>query len=103
MAIFIGKFGGEVSLHQVFRQLYANDARAENQNVHVIVLNALMRGVAVVTHGCAYAGQFIGRYTGPDAAAADKHAALSFAIEYGPAHRFAKVGVIGGIFIEGSD
>ena len=45
-------------------------------HVHVVVFDALMRGVRVVAHGRAHAGDLAGGDRRADAAAANQHAAL---------------------------
>src|SRR6202035_2908335 len=103
MSIFIGKLGGEEGLHQLLGELHPDDAGAENQYVHVVVLDALMRGVGVVAYRRANACQFIGRYACPYTAAADQHTPFSFAVEYGLAYGLREVRIIGRIFIERPD
>ena len=61
------------------RGLRADDAGAEGQDVHVVVLDALVRRVRVVADGGADAADLVGRDAGADARAADQDAAVRLA------------------------
>src|SRR5262245_56605117 len=45
---FIGETSTQECLHQIFGKLRADDARTEDQNVHVVMLHALMRRIRIV-------------------------------------------------------
>ena len=81
MAFFATKLRREKPIHQLFCQRAADDASSENQNVYLIMLDALARGIAVVTQAGANAGDFIGGNRSADTAAANEHAPLGFAVE----------------------
>ena len=51
MALFIRELGAKIVLDQILCEHFSNDSRAQDQNVHIVVLHALMRGIAVVAYG----------------------------------------------------
>src|SRR5713226_1806146 len=59
-----------------------------------------MRGISVVTHARANAGNLIGGHAGSHAAAADEHAALRFFVDHRAAHRFGEIRIVRRIFVE---
>ena len=72
----------------------ADDARAEDEDVHVVVFDALVGGVSVMAHAGADAGNFVGGDADADAGAADEDAALGVAVLDGEADFFGKVGIV---------
>ena len=72
----------------------ADDARAEAQHVHVVVLDRLMRGVGVVAHRRANAGELVRGNRDAGAAAADDDAALGLPVAQGVGDRFGGIGII---------
>ncbi len=66
---------------QLPREGRADDAPAQDEHVHVVVLDALMRGVCIVTQARSDPGQFVCRDAGANAAPANQdapfHAAFS--------------------------
>src|SRR6476469_5375783 len=76
VTLLMGESGVQEEPRQLTSQLDADHPRAEDQDVHVVVLDPLMGGVAVVAQPRADAGELVGRHRGADAAAADEHAAL---------------------------
>src|SRR5579864_5335991 len=91
VALFVGEFCGEVSSYQVFSELHADHARAQHQDVHVVVLHTLMSGIGVVTDRGADALDFIGGHACADTAATDQHATVGIALKDGTAHRCRKI------------
>src|SRR5256714_15522373 len=71
--------GFEERPNEVGGQLGADDFRAEPKDVHVVVLDALVGGVDVVTDRGADARQLARSDRGADAGTADQHAALRLA------------------------
>src|SRR5947209_1493887 len=70
---------------QLRRQRRADDLGAEAEDVHVVVLDALVGGVRVVADRGADAGDLAGGDGGADAGAADQDPALRAAAEHGVA------------------
>src|SRR3972149_1764935 len=68
--------GGQDRLHQLHRNRVADDARAQAEHVHIVVLHALARGVRVVAEGGANAAHLVRGAARADAAAADDDAPL---------------------------
>src|SRR6185437_16214523 len=62
------------------RGLHADDTLAQGEDVHVVVLDALVRRVGVVAHGRAHATDLGGGHARPHAGAADEDAALHVAV-----------------------
>src|SRR5262245_34352742 len=59
MARFARECGGEENSNQVTGKCGPDDAGTETQDVHIVVLHRLPRGVAVVTDGRAHAWKFV--------------------------------------------
>src|SRR5262249_53142152 len=78
MARLAGEGGVREREHQISRKLLADDPSTEYQDVHVVVLDALMGRIGVVTDGGPYAAMLVRRNGCPDAAAA--HQDPSFAV-----------------------
>src|SRR6478609_238621 len=94
VALLMGEPGAQEEPHQLPRQLDADHPRAEDQDVHVVVLDALMGGVAVVAQPGADAGQLVRRHRRPDAAAAEEHAALHRAAEHRARHHRGDIRIV---------
>src|SRR5262245_24537105 len=62
---------------QLAGQCLADDTSAEHQHVHVVVLDALMRRVSVVTEASPDAAMLVRGNRGADAAATDEHSMLA--------------------------
>src|SRR5690348_8364547 len=63
--------GTEEGAHELAAELGADDLGAETEDVHVVVLDALVRGVGVVADRGTDPGDLRGRDRGADARAAD--------------------------------
>ena len=83
--------------HELVRELGADDARAQHDDVHVVVFDALMRGIRVVAHGRAHAGDLAGGDRRADAAAANQHAALRQAVGDRETERERVVRIVDGL------
>jgi hypothetical protein len=103
VALFVCEFGAHVGAHEFFGELFAGNARTQNENINIVVLDALVGGVSVRAHAGADAADFVGGDAGADAAAADEYAAFGAAVEDGLADGFREVGVVGGVFVVGAD
>src|SRR2546423_4746451 len=71
---------------QVFGERRPHDLGAEAEDVHVVVLDALMGGVDVVASGGADPGELAGRDRSAHTPSADQHTALSVPAEDRLAH-----------------
>jgi len=103
MAVFVGKLGAEERSYEIFGEFYADNARAQDENVDVIMLDALMGGISVVAHSGADAGKLIGGDTGADATPADEHTALGFSVQDSPADGFGEIRIVGRILVESAN
>lgn len=63
--------GVQERVHHVAGEVAADHPAAEHEQVHVVVLHALVRGVGVVAEAGPDAGDAVGRHRGPDTAAED--------------------------------
>src|SRR5579875_967371 len=72
-------------------------ARAQAEHVHVVVLDALMRGVGVMAEAGPYARHLVGHHRGPDAAAAYDDTAPGLAGADGQRHGQGEVRVVAGL------
>src|SRR5581483_7532769 len=96
VALFAGELRRREGADELDGDLRPNDTRAEGEHVHVVVLDALVRGVRVVADGTADAGDLVRRDRCADAAPADQHAAVSAAGCHRIADRAREVGVVDG-------
>jgi transketolase len=80
--------------HEVGGELGADHFGAETKDVHVVVLDTLVRRVDIVTHGCPDAGELVRGHRGPDAGATDEHAAHGLAAPNGLTDLARRVRVI---------
>src|ERR1035437_6435514 len=62
VARFVGKSRGDESVHQFLRHRFTDHTSTEHQHVHVVMFDALVRGVRIVAEACADARNFIGRH-----------------------------------------
>ncbi len=85
---------GHECANELFRQFVADDARAEGEDIHIVVLDALMRRVSIMADAGANATHFTCSYGGANSAPADHDTALGFALLDGEANRLSKIGII---------
>ena len=79
MSLFPGKNGSDVGADDFAGDLNPNDAGAETEHIHIVVLDSLVRRVRIVAEAGAGSADFVGCHAGADAAAADNDAALGLA------------------------
>src|SRR5436190_4001571 len=96
MARFARERRAQEGRDDVLRQRGADDARADAQHVHVVVLDRLVRGVGVVTHRGADAGKLVGGNRHAGAAATDDDAAVGVAVAQRLRDGLSRVGVVAG-------
>lgn len=70
--------GGEIYLDDFPGQVKCDHAPAQAEQVHVVILNALVGGVTFMDQSRPDSGYFIGCETGPHPTAANRNAALHF-------------------------
>jgi hypothetical protein len=79
VARFAGKSRGYESAHNFERQFRSGHARAQAENVTVIVFAGLSSRVSVAAKGRTYTAQFVCSYRSSNATAADKNSNVSLA------------------------
>src|SRR2546425_11781327 len=94
--LLAGELCGEERPHDLVRKPRADHPRAETEHVHVVVLDGLMRRVAVVADRGADARKFIGGNRHAGSAAADDHASVDLTLAKHNGHGLGVVGVIHG-------
>lgn len=94
MPLFPRKGGAHVGADDFAGNLDADDAGAEAEHVHIVVLDPLVRRVGIVAQAGAGSADLVGRYTGADAAAADNDAALGLAGGYGSRNGECEVRIV---------
>ena len=57
--------------------LYSDDASAKTQNIHVVVLDALVGRIGVVAHTGAHTTHLVGRHAGPHSTPTYDYSAIS--------------------------
>lgn len=103
MTIFARECRAKKDRNKVTGKCGPYDAGAETQDVHVVVLHRLPRGVAVMTDGRAHAGEFVRGDSDAGAAAAHDEAAVHTPIAQRRRDRFSAVGIINGSGRVGSE
>lgn len=96
VAFFAGELRPEEGLDEFDGDGFADDPGADANDIHVIVFDALVGGVAVVADAGPDAGDFVGRHADADAAAADQDAAVRLSGDDGLADLAGEVGVVDG-------
>ena len=71
--------GSQKRLDDLEGQLRADDSATDAQDVHVVVLDTLVRGVGVVTDGRSDTGNLVGRDADAHATAADQDSSIGLA------------------------
>ena len=100
-ALFLDfEFGIEERINDLKCDSRADDARAKNHHVHVVVFNSLMRGIGFLAHAGTNAGDFVGSNANTNAGAADKNSSLGLAGIDGVANTLSKIRVIRWLGIE---
>lgn len=100
---FMSKLCAQKGMNAFTGCLYSDDSRAKNQDVHVVMLDSLVSGVAVVAQSGANAAHLVGGHAGSDAAAADEHASFGLTVKHGAADFFGVVGIVHGSDGVGAD
>jgi hypothetical protein len=103
MTRFAGEFSGKKGSDEITCECRPYDAGTETEDVHVIVLHRLARGVAVVADGRAHAGKLVRRNRHAGTAAAYDEAAVDTPITQRRRDRFCAVGIINGSRRVGSE
>ena len=103
MTLGTGEAGTKETKDQFHCQLGSDDTSADRDDVHVVVLDALMRREGVVAERAPNSGQLARCDARADAAAADQHTAIGVAADDGTADRCRDVGIIDGIGARGAD
>src|SRR5271165_2174945 len=98
-----GKLRAQKRFDEFLSQFFSYDARADDQNIEVVVFHALPRGAGVVANAGADAGNLVGGHSHAHAAAVEEDAAVGLAFGYGVRDEFGEVRVVRGIFVEGAD
>src|SRR6476620_4719437 len=94
VAFETGEPGAEKITHQLDSELGPDDPGTERDDVHVIVLDALVGREGIVTKRTTHSGQLAGGDAGPDTAPADDHPALGLAARDRATHRGRDVRVV---------
>ena len=103
MARFVGEGRAQEGGDEFLGESDSDDSRAEHEHVHIVMFDALMRGVGIVTESGSDAGDFVGGDGGADTAAADENTSFGFPGDDGFAQGFGEIGVVGRIGVEGAD
>src|SRR5579859_5063376 len=88
------EFGLDECVDQFEGEGGADNSCAENDDVHIVVFNALMGGVGVVAHAGADAGDLVGGDADTYAGAADENAARGVARLDGETYALGEVGIV---------
>jgi len=80
MAFFARELGVQVDVDDVVCKALADDACSHYQNIHIVVFDALVRGIAVVADAGADARDLIYSDGGADTAAAYQDASIRLVV-----------------------
>src|SRR5262249_17378966 len=94
MAILAKKFRAEESAGQFAGDFRPDDARAENQDIHIVVLDSLMGRMNIVAKPGAYARNLVGGDGRAHTAATHDDAPFCLPGDDGSTHRGCKIGII---------
>jgi hypothetical protein len=94
VAVAAIELGPEEGTHELGGELCPHDLGAEAEDVHVVVLDALVRRVRVVTDSRTDSGELVRRDGGAHARAAHEHTALYIAGKHGLADLSGEVRII---------
>src|SRR5579859_8196611 len=94
MTLFAGEACRDKCPQNIEHQLGADYASTETEDIHVVVLYALMSGIRVVTHGRSYATYLVCRHGNSHSASAGQHSALAAAARDFVSDRSGIVGII---------
>ena len=94
MSFSLGEARAEECGDELLGERRAHDARAEAENVHRIVLDALVGGERVVAERGTNAVELVRRHRGADAAPADQHRALRPVLANRHRHSLGVVGIV---------
>jgi len=94
MAVLAGEPGREKRVRNFESERGADDARAEAQDVHVVVFDRLMRRVGVVTHGGPHPGKLACRNRDAGPAATNDDAPLGLPVAQGHGDRLGGIRII---------
>ncbi len=103
MAFFVRKLGSEKRARKFLRQLVANHARSQHQDVGIVVFNSLMGRIGIVTKPGSDARNLIRRHRHSDSAAADQYSSFGALLDDGLSHGDGNVRVIHGRLAKRSD
>lgn len=81
MAFFAGKLSVQVDSHKVKGELLSDDSRTHNQDVHIVVLYALVGRIAVMTDSRPYARDLVNRYGSSYTTSAYQDASVCLVVE----------------------
>lgn len=91
MPLGSNKASCQPGLQDIECKCWPNDASAQAKDIDVVMLNALMRGIGVVTKRRPNSTQLVGCHTGADTAATDQDAPLDPSFLHGFSDRFGVV------------
>jgi hypothetical protein len=97
------EFGGKEGSDEFACDGDANDSRTENEDVHMIVLDPLVRGIRVSHIPGPDSNNLVGRNRSSDPTAANQDASVSFASNNGQPDLKSEVGIVRRLAIESSE
>ena len=103
MPFFAGETCIDVRNAEIFGKLGADNPRAQHEDVGIVMLHALMRGICVMAKAGTDAGNFVGGHRGAYTASADEDATLGIATQDAQADGFGEVRIIDRLRIGGAD
>jgi hypothetical protein len=95
--------GLQVCFRYVECERGTDDARSQNQYIHIVVFHALVSGISIVAYRCANPGHFIGRDTNADSRAADQDAPLRQRCHKRPTDRCSEIRIVRWLSVVGAE
>jgi len=94
MPFFMRKRSTHVVVYEFLGQRHSDYARAQNQDIHVVMLDTLMRRIRVMTQSSSNSRHLVRGDRCTDTAAADEDRALYSAVENALTDRFREIRII---------
>ena len=94
MARLLTVFGIQECLHQIPCHTGTDSAPSHAEDIHVIILDTLLRGEMIVDQAGAHAFGFVGANRGTDAASADCNTSLNLPGDHGEGQGSNIVGIV---------
>jgi hypothetical protein len=95
VAFFAGKLGVQVDFYEIIRKVRSNDSCSQDQDIHIVMLNALMGRVAIVTDSRSYPRNLVNGDGGAYAASAYQYSSVCLVVKNRHSQSLGIIRIIG--------